>query len=103
MLERFVDYLQAALPRVRQSAVTLAQELELARAYLDIQQIRIGSRLTFTIEVPEEIAKLRFPLVPAPYEGRPWFLPMVGEFYRAKDRLARGRSGPKPLEAAERA
>ena len=61
MLDRFVDYLQAALPRVRQSAVTLEQEVELARAYLDIQQIRIGSRLTFTIEVPEEIAKLRFP------------------------------------------
>ncbi|HET9851458.1 MAG TPA: FAD-binding oxidoreductase [Candidatus Limnocylindrales bacterium] len=49
------------------------------------------------------LAKLRFPLVPAPYEGRPWFLPMVGEFYRAKDRLARGRSGPEPLEAVERA
>jgi sensor histidine kinase YesM len=61
MLERFVDYLQAALPRVRQSAVTLEQELELARAYLDIQQIRIGSRLTFTIEVPDDIARLRFP------------------------------------------
>jgi sensor histidine kinase YesM len=61
MLDRFVDYLQAALPRVRQSAVTLAQEVELARAYLDIQQIRIGNRLTFAIEVPDDIARLRFP------------------------------------------
>lgn len=61
MLDRFVDYLQAALPRVRQSATTLEQELELARAYLDIQQVRIGGRLAFAIEVPEEIAKLRFP------------------------------------------
>jgi glycine/D-amino acid oxidase-like deaminating enzyme len=34
------------------------------------------------------LAKLRFPLVPAPYEGRPWFLPVVGEFFRVKDRLA---------------
>jgi glycine/D-amino acid oxidase-like deaminating enzyme len=49
------------------------------------------------------LAKLRFPLVPAPYEGRPWFLPMVGEFFRAKDRLARGRSGPEPVEAVETA
>jgi hypothetical protein len=24
--------------------------------------------------------------VPAPYEGRPWFLPIVGEWYRFKDR-----------------
>jgi len=38
------------------------------------------------------VAQLRFPLVPAPYEGRAWFLPMVGEWYRLKDRLAaRGR------------
>jgi glycine/D-amino acid oxidase-like deaminating enzyme len=34
------------------------------------------------------VARLRFPLVPAPYEGRAWFLPMVGEWYRLKDRLA---------------
>jgi signal transduction histidine kinase len=61
MLERFLDYLEAALPRVRQADTTLAQELELARAYLDIQQIRIGGRLAFSIEVPEEIRGLRFP------------------------------------------
>jgi glycine/D-amino acid oxidase-like deaminating enzyme len=34
------------------------------------------------------LAKLRFRLVPAPYEGRPWFLPIVGEVFRAQDRLA---------------
>jgi glycine/D-amino acid oxidase-like deaminating enzyme len=40
------------------------------------------------------LASLPFPLVPAPYEGRPWFLPFVGEWYRLRDRLdamARGR------------
>jgi sensor histidine kinase YesM len=61
MLERLIDYLHAALPRVRQSSTTLEQELQLAHAYLDIQQIRIGGRLAFTIEVPDEIARLRFP------------------------------------------
>jgi signal transduction histidine kinase len=61
MLDRFLDYLQAALPRVRQSTTTLEQELQLAQAYLDIQQIRIGGRLAFSIEVPEEFAQLRFP------------------------------------------
>jgi signal transduction histidine kinase len=61
MLERLIDYLHAALPRVRQTTTTLDQELQLAHAYLDIQQIRIGGRLSFTIEVPEEFAKLRFP------------------------------------------
>jgi glycine/D-amino acid oxidase-like deaminating enzyme len=34
------------------------------------------------------LAKLRFPLIPAPYEGRPWFLPFVGEWFRFQDRLA---------------
>jgi glycine/D-amino acid oxidase-like deaminating enzyme len=33
------------------------------------------------------LAQLGFPLVPAPYEGRPWFLPLVGEWFRLRDRL----------------
>ena len=37
---------------------------------------------------PPALASLRFPLVPAPYEGRAWFLPFAGEFWKAKDRLA---------------
>ncbi len=38
------------------------------------------------------LSRLPFPLVPAPYEGRPWFLPLVGEWYRLQDRLSsRGR------------
>ena len=37
---------------------------------------------------PPALAKLRFPLVPAPYEGRPWFLPVIGEVFRIQDRLA---------------
>ena len=39
-----------------------------------------------------ELAKLRFPLVPAPYEGRPWFLPIISEWFRLQDRrVARSR------------
>ena len=34
------------------------------------------------------LARLRFPLVPAPYEGHPWFMPIAGEWYRLQDRLA---------------
>ncbi len=34
------------------------------------------------------LTRLQFPLVPAPFEGRPWFLPVVGEWYRMKDRWA---------------
>lgn len=37
---------------------------------------------------PPVLASLRFPLVPAPYEGLPWFLPIAGEWYRFRDRAA---------------
>jgi glycine/D-amino acid oxidase-like deaminating enzyme len=42
------------------------------------------------------LSRLKFPLVPAPYEGRPWFLPLVGEWFRVQDRLSRrsGRADP---------
>jgi glycine/D-amino acid oxidase-like deaminating enzyme len=50
---------------------------------------------------PPALAKLRFPLVPAPYEGRPWFLPLVGEVFRARDRLAtRGDQPPGSVPQA---
>ncbi len=39
------------------------------------------------------LSRLSFPLVPAPYEGRPWFLPIAGEWFRFQDRLA-ARSRP---------
>ena len=45
------------------------------------------------------LARLRFPIVPAPYEGRPWFLPVVGEWFRLQDRLA-ARSHPRGAEAS---
>ena len=40
------------------------------------------------------LTRLDFPLVPAPYEGRPWFLPFAGEWFRLQDRLA-ARSRPE--------
>ncbi len=40
------------------------------------------------------LSRLPFPLVPAPFEGRPWFLPFAGEWFRLQDRLA-ARTRPK--------
>ncbi|MBI2763071.1 MAG: FAD-binding oxidoreductase [Chloroflexi bacterium] len=37
---------------------------------------------------PPALAQLPFRLIPAPYEGRPWFLPIVGELFRLQDRVA---------------
>ena len=47
------------------------------------------------------LARLPFPLVPVPYEGRPWFLPLAGEWFRFRDRLA-ARSRPGPERGPER-
>jgi glycine/D-amino acid oxidase-like deaminating enzyme len=55
----------------------------------------LGTRMAEWLAGGDEpaLAKLRFPLVPAPYEGRPWFLPIVGEWYRFRDALV-ARSRP---------
>ncbi|HEU4671812.1 MAG TPA: FAD-binding oxidoreductase [Candidatus Limnocylindrales bacterium] len=52
--------------------------------------MRVGEWLAGTRDAPA-LANLSFPLVPAPYEGRPWFLPFVGEWYRMRDRVDRLR------------
>jgi glycine/D-amino acid oxidase-like deaminating enzyme len=51
----------------------------------------LGSRLAEWVgggEAPA-LASLRFPLVPAPYEGRAWFMPLAGEWWKLQDRLAK--------------
>lgn len=44
---------------------------------------------------PPLLASIGFPLVPAPYEGRAWFLPLAGEYWKAKDRRAMAEGKPK--------
>lgn len=61
MLASLIDYLQAALPSMRQTASTVARELELARAYLRLLQMRMGERLAFSIEAPPELLAAEMP------------------------------------------
>ena len=61
MLERLKSYLKAALPQIRHGIPTLGSELELVRAYLEILQIRLGSRLDFAIDAPTETLTAPFP------------------------------------------
>ena len=55
MLDSFCGYLRAALPQMRGNRSTLEREVELARAYLETQRIRMGRRLRFEIGIPEEL------------------------------------------------
>jgi hypothetical protein len=61
MLDDLIAYLRAAMPLMRDTASTVAQEIDLARAYLDIVRIRLGDRLSFAIEVPPDLGDLRMP------------------------------------------
>jgi signal transduction histidine kinase len=61
MLGNFVAYLRAALPQMRHNETTLVQEIELARAYLEVLQVRMGNRLRVNIDIPEELTEMAFP------------------------------------------
>lgn len=61
MVEHLIQYLRAALPKMRETTSTVGQEMELVRAYLNILKIRMGARLEFSINVPDDVAKLPFP------------------------------------------
>jgi len=61
MVEHLIQYLRAALPKMRETSSTVGQEMELVRAYLNILKIRMGARLEFSINVPDDVAKLPFP------------------------------------------
>ena len=60
-LEELIAYLRAAMPKMRDTASTVAQEVELVRAYLEIVKLRLGDRLSFTIDVPADIRDARMP------------------------------------------
>jgi len=61
MLEHLSSYLTASLSRMRESSSTLGRELALATAYLNVQKIRMASRLEFRIDVPNALQSLVIP------------------------------------------
>lgn len=56
-----IAYLHAAMPLMRDTSSTLAQELTLARAYLDILRVRSSERLAVDIETPAGGDSVRMP------------------------------------------
>jgi hypothetical protein len=61
MLRNLIDYLRSALPQMREPESTLGRELALARAYLNVQQIRMGDRLRVEIGVPHDLLDASLP------------------------------------------
>jgi signal transduction histidine kinase len=61
MLDSLIRYLEVALPSVRAADSTLERDVELVTSYLQIQQIRMGARLRFEVDVPDALRRCRVP------------------------------------------
>jgi signal transduction histidine kinase len=61
MLEHLNDYLRATLGAARRESGTLGEELELLRGYLEVQKIRMASRLSYNLSVPKDLEKFSIP------------------------------------------
>ncbi|BDU18488.1 histidine kinase [Lysobacter auxotrophicus] len=55
MLGHLIQYLRRSLPSTDHEMSTLSAELERALAYLEILKIRMGSRLSVQVDVPESL------------------------------------------------
>jgi len=61
MLLDLTKYLRTSLSRTLPEVTTLAQEVDMITSYLNIQKIRMGDRLNFKIDVPEDLRWKPFP------------------------------------------
>ena len=63
MLDALVEYLRAAMPifRENQQHFALSEQLRICGSYLDLMQVRLADRLTYTIVVAEPLRSAAFP------------------------------------------
>ena len=61
MLDHLIAYLRATLSASRASSHPLQDEFERLRDYLELMAVRMGPRLSYTLELPQELAALPVP------------------------------------------
>ena len=61
MLIDFIQYLRASLSKIREQKATLEHELEMIQAYLNIFKVRMGDRLQYKIDLPDNLKTTTFP------------------------------------------
>ena len=61
MLDRLIAFLRATLVASRAGSHTMAAEFERLRDYLELMAIRMGDRLRYRLELPEELAPVPIP------------------------------------------
>ena len=61
MLRNLLRYLEVALPQMRRERSTVGAELALVEAYLNVQRIRMGRRLSFGVDIDGELHDVDLP------------------------------------------
>lgn len=61
MIIRLSDFLRYTVTASRDQLVTLEKEIDMCRAYLDIEKVRFGSKINFTFEVDPDSLPLPVP------------------------------------------
>ncbi len=61
MLEDFIRYLRLSLAKIRENMTTIGLEMKLIQAYLDLHRVRMGERLTYHIDLPENLTGINLP------------------------------------------
>jgi two-component system, LytTR family, sensor kinase len=61
MLSRISDFLRHTLAGPDSEEVSVAQELDFARRYLEIEQVRFGDRLRVRLDVPDDVQDAAVP------------------------------------------
>ncbi len=61
MLVDLIQYLRASLSKIRKAQATLGQEMEMIAAYLNIFKVRMGGRLNYKIDLPQNLESISFP------------------------------------------
>jgi sensor histidine kinase YesM len=60
VLKSLISYLRAAVPKLHSEASTLATEIALARAYLELMHMRMPDRLQFSIDTGAGLERIEF-------------------------------------------
>lgn len=61
MIIRLSDFLRYTVTASKDQLVTLEKEIDMCRAYLDIEKVRFGSKISFTFSVDPESLPLKVP------------------------------------------
>jgi two-component sensor histidine kinase len=61
VLNSLIAYLRAAVPRLHERTTTLGQDAQLARAYLEVMQMRMPDRLRFALSIEEAATEMQCP------------------------------------------